>query len=546
MDTTIYEAVGQRMSADDYLREPWARYWDYVPRISEEELVPTVLDRFDAPGNEFEISYKGETLTRQRVDSAVRAFASRLRAGGLVRGDRLAVMLQNQPEFVISVLAAWRLGLVVVPVNPMYRRVELEHILSDSGVRAAVVLDELVEHVDRAREGLPLELIVQVGGRPGGTEGTLRFEDAIAEDPGEACVEDERRVTSADAAFLCYTSGTTGPAKGALLSHRNVMMGTVIFERIQQLGPEDVNFAIAPLFHVTGLIAGVTVACSVGMRLVLDYRFDAVSAVDLLRRESVTFTVGPTTVFRAMLRSENFSRSAFAHASKIICGGAPIPKAFSDEFREATGQRLHSGYGMTETASPCFGTPRTVPSPVQEGIGLLALGIPAPGTQCRLVDDDGRSVSIGEPGELVIRGPQVMSGYWRNDAETARAHDDGWLRTGDIAVMNDDGWFFMVDRKKNQINASGFKVWPNEVEDVLRLHPAVDDAVVVGVPDEYRGETVTAVIVRAAGAIVEEADIRLFCREHLAAYKAPAVIRFVESLPKSEAGKVLRNDLVAL
>lgn len=319
-----------------------------------------------------------------------------------------------------------------------------------------------------------------------------------------------------------------------------------MFQRIQLLNRNDIVLAIAPLFHVTGLIGGITVACAVGLKLVLDYRFDAARILRIFRDEHITFTAGPTTVFKALLQHEEFTPDIFATANKLICGGAPIPKAFADEFTAITGQRLHSGYGMTETSAPCFGTPRQSPSPVQEGLGLLALGIPAPGTECRLLDDNGNDVPIGTPGELTIKGPQVMAEYWNQPEETAAVLQDGWLRTGDVAVVNEDGWFFMVDRKKNQINASGFKVWPNEVEDVLRLHPAIADVGVVGVPDEYRGETVKAVVVLKSGAELAESELREFCREHLAAYKAPTVFRFVAELPKSEAGKVVKSELVSL
>lgn len=532
------------LEGDVYLDEPWAKYWDYVSPITEAELALTVLDRFEAPGNGFSIFYKGTTWSHDDVDRAVSAVAARLLDGSLERGDRVAVMLQNQPEFVVSVLAAWRAGLVIVPVNPMYRRVELEHLFADSGARAAIVLDELLDHVLSATADRGLDLVVQVGEAPSRPE-IVGFADILAAEPVDASRFADRAAPESPA-FLCYTSGTTGPAKGAVLTHRSVMMGTLVFQRIQQLGPDDVNLAIAPLFHVTGLIAGLTISSITGMRLVLDFRFDADAVLALLRDQKVTYTVGPTTVFRALLKHEGFTRDVFAHTRKIICGGAPIPKDFSDQFEEATGQRLHSGYGMTETSSPCFGTPRTSPSPVQDGIGLLALGIPAPGTQCRLLDDDGNPVPVGEPGEIVVRGPQVMAEYWRNPEETARSLSDGWLRTGDVAVMNEDGWFFMVDRKKNQINASGFKVWPTEVEDVLRSHPAIEDAGVVGVPDDYRGETVKAVIELVPGASLDEAELRQFCRANLAAYKVPTIIRFVDQLPRSVAGKVVRQDLIAL
>ena len=532
---------------------PWSGLWSERQRARAGEVEGTVADVVAArlaagEGDWRQLSYRGQDFSLGELEAAADALAGHLARAGLAPGERLAVYLQNSPEFVIAVLAAHRAGLVVVPLNPMYRAVELEHILVDSGARAVILLDELAPHLDPLLERTAVEILIGVAGpeSAGAAPVGLRFADLAAATSGElegvrTGIPSPPSPRPEDAAFLCYTSGTTGPSKGAVLTHRNVLVASRLYQAFQDLGPGDVNLAIAPLFHVTGLLAGITTSLISGTRLVLDYRFDAARMLALIPEHGVTFTVGATTVFRSLLAHPDFDADRLRSLRKVICGGAPIPLVFAEEFERRFGVRLCNGYGLTEASGPAFGTPPQHISPVHPISGVLALGIPAPFTECRLLADDGTEVEPGEPGEIVVRGAQVTPGYWGKPEETALALVDGWLRTGDIATRDEQGWFYLVDRKKDQINASGFKVWPQEVEEALVSHPAVAEAAVLGVAHPYRGETVVAAVV-LAGEVSDE-ELRSHCRERLAAYKCPSEFRRLEALPKSDAGKVLKRTL---
>jgi long-chain acyl-CoA synthetase len=315
------------------------------------------------------------------------------------------------------------------------------------------------------------------------------------------------------------------------------------FRDMRGLDADDVVFAVAPLFHITGLICTISLGFLVPMPMVLGYRFDAGESMALIEQYGVTFTVGATTVFIAFLAHPEFETRDISSLTKIICGGAPIPPAVLERYESATGVYMYNGYGLTETTSPTFGTPSGTRSPVDPRSGALALGVPLPGTDCVLLDDDGVDVGFDEPGEIVVRGPHVVPGYWGKPDETANAIRDGWLYTGDIGVMDDDGWVYMVDRKKDVINAAGYKVWPLEVEKVLYEHPAVREAAVVGIPDAYRGETVKAVVSLAPGEQATPEELVEFARQRLAAFKCPRTVEIIDDLPKTVSGKILRREL---
>jgi long-chain acyl-CoA synthetase len=309
------------------------------------------------------------------------------------------------------------------------------------------------------------------------------------------------------------------------------------------LTPDDVVLGVAPLFHITGLIAALTASMLVPMPLVLGFRFDPATVLELIERHRPTFTVGAITVFIALMNDPAASERDVSSLAKVYSGGAPIAPAIVDRFEERFGAYIHNIYGLTETTSPSHAVPLGARAPVDPTSGALSVGVPIFDSVVRVVDDEGRDVPVGEVGEFVTSGPQVVPGYWQKPEETANALPGGALRTGDVGFMDADGWFYVVDRKKDQINASGYKVWPREVEDVLYEHPAVREAAVVGVPDEYRGETVKAFVSLRPDATATPDELIAFCRERMAAYKYPRQVELVDELPKTVTGKILRREL---
>jgi long-chain acyl-CoA synthetase len=348
-----------------------------------------------------------------------------------------------------------------------------------------------------------------------------------------------------DTAFLTYTSGTTGPPKGAMNTHGNVVFNSQAYREWCRLGPDDVVLGVAPLFHITGLIAGVTTSLLLGAPLVLAYRFEPSMMLETIRDERVTFTVGSITVFIALMNAPDAERDALALMTKIWSGGAPIPPSTVKAFQAQFGQYIHNIYGLTETTSPSHGVPFDATAPVDDASGALSVGVPIYSTVVRIVGDDGQDLPPGEVGEIVTSGPMVVSGYWNKPEETEHALPGGALHTGDVGYMDADGWFYIVDRKKDQINAGGYKVWPREVEDVLYQHQAVREAAVVGVPDAYRGETVKAYVSLRPGQTATAEELIAFCREQMAAYKYPRQVEFLDELPKTVSGKLLRRELRA-
>jgi long-chain acyl-CoA synthetase len=322
-----------------------------------------------------------------------------------------------------------------------------------------------------------------------------------------------------------------------------VVFATSVYERWIGLSRGDAILGLAPLSHITGLVGHLTLAMLTGCPLVLFYRFDPVTACRLADRHRATFTVSSVTAFIAMLNCGEMGRHDLSSLTKVYTGGAPTPPGVLAQWYAQTGTRIHPMYGLTEATSPTHMTPFGATPPVDPVSGVMSIGVPVYGTTCRVVTSDGCDALPGEIGEFVISGPQIVPAYWQQPAETARALGGGALRTGDIGFMDEQGWFYLVDRAKDMIVASGFKVWPREVEEVLYQHPAVREAAVVGIPDPYRGESVLAVVSLRAGCQATADEIRAFARERIAAYKSPRVIEIVDDLPKSPSGKIMRRRL---
>jgi long-chain acyl-CoA synthetase len=504
------------------------------------------------------IRYFGGRITARELDELSDAFAVALAGLGVRAGDRVALYVQNVPQFVIAMLAAWKAGGIAVPVNPMNRARELDAVLRDSGARVLVCLEGLYRDVARA--------VIEDGGLDTAVVTTSELDYRARDDqrvfagierldhPGAhdlaALIEQHRGqrppdVTFGpdDTAFLTYTSGTTGPPKGAMNTHRNVVFNSQAYRQWCGLGPDDVILGVAPLFHITGLIAGVTTSLLLGAPLVLAYRFEPSAMLETIRDEQATFTVGSITVFIALMNAPDAEREALSSLTRIWSGGAPIPPSTVKAFQAQFGQYIHNIYGLTETTSPSHGVPYDATAPVDDASGALSVGVPVFNTVVRIVGDDGQDLPAGEVGEIVTSGPMVVPGYWNKPEETAHALPGGALHTGDVGYMDATGWFYIVDRKKDQINAGGYKVWPREVEDVLYQHEAVREAAVVGVPDAYRGESVKAYVSLRPGQTATAEELIAFCRQQMAAYKYPRQVEFLDELPKTVSGKLLRREL---
>jgi len=543
-----------------YDERPWLGLYGDQPADKEPEY-GNALEMFRAgvaaDPSGAAIKYFDGVVTRQELDEQSDALASALLANGFARGDRLAVYLQNVPQFLVCMVGAWKAGGVMVSINPMSRARELSYLLKDSGATVLVCLESLYDEV--ARGVVPesdVELVLTTSELEYQTrdderlfkglsrqrhDGTTDFTELLQQHRGE--VPPPVQLGLDDVAFLTYTSGTTGVPKGAMNTHRNVVFTASVYRDWARFGPGGSVFGIAPLFHITGLIGHIAVSFLAPSTLVLAYRFEPQVVLDALLEHRPTYTIGAITAFNALLNSPQFTKDHFSSFTSVYSGGAAISPTAEQAFRTATGHQVHNAYGLTETTSPMTMTPFGAPSPVDPTSGALSVGVPVSNTIVRIQGEDGEDLPLGEVGEIVADGPQVVAGYWGKPEETAASLPGGALKSGDVGFMNPEGWIFIVDRKKDMINASGYKVWPREVEDVLAEHPAVRESAVVGVPDEKRGETVKAYVSIKAGAQVTPEELIAHCKERMAAYKYPRQVEIIDELPKTVTGKILRREL---
>ncbi|SFT08287.1 class I adenylate-forming enzyme family protein [Saccharopolyspora flava] len=505
------------------------------------------------------IRYFDGRITLRELDELSDAFAAGLADAGFAAGDRLAIYAQNVPQFVIAQLGTWKAGGIAVSVNPMNRERELELILRDSGASVLVCLEDLYRDVARnVVANTDVRTVITTSELEYQTRNDERLFARVTRDPDfegnrvdmselidrhRGSAPPEVSLGPDDVAFLTYTSGTTGPPKGAMTTHRNVVFNAQTYRDWIGIGPDDVILGVAPLFHITGLIGHAALSLLVGAPLVLMYRLDPAVTLETARAEQATFTVGSITVFIALMNAPGAQKDDLASLTKVYSGGAPIPPSTVRAFQETFGHYIHNIYGLTETTSPSHGVPLGADAPVDPASGALSVGVPVYNTVVRIVGEDGADLPPGEIGELVTSGPQVVPGYWNKPEETEKAMGGGRFRTGDVGYMDSDGWFYLVDRKKDQINAGGYKIWPREVEDVLYEHEAVREAAVVGVPDPYRGETVKAFVSLRPGTSAEPEELIAFCKRRMAAYKYPRQVDVLDELPKTVTGKLLRREL---
>ncbi|MCT7352883.1 AMP-binding protein [Streptomyces sp. 15-116A] len=498
-------------------------------------------------------------LSAREVDVASDALAAAFEARGTGRGDRVGVYLQNVPQYALVLLALWKLGATALGLNPMYRRQELRRIIDDSGAVGVVCADEDVHETLGTLAGSTVRWLIstsaldyQSRNDPRVFATTERLAPAPDGDLLALIGEFEGRgpspvePTRDDVAFLTYTSGTTGPPKGAMNTHGNVLSVVATCASWMGVSDGDVVFAMAPLFHITGAVVNATISLLTDTTLVLAGRFHPEVALDAFAEHGVTYTIGSITAYNAIYELPQAGPEHFASAKALYSGGAPIPPATVERFQERFGVYLHNGYGMTETTSAVIAVPPGDRAPVHLPSGTLSIGKPLPHLTARVVDPHGDPVPSGEQGELELSGPQVVPGYWGKPEATRHTMPEGRLRTGDVAVIDEQGWVYLVDRLKDQINVSGYKVWPREVEDALYEHPSVLEAAVVGAPDAYRGETVIAYVSLKSGLHATAEELIAFSRDRLAVYKCPREIRFLADLPKTQSGKIRRAELRGL
>ncbi|MGR3873653.1 class I adenylate-forming enzyme family protein [Streptomyces graminifolii] len=542
-----------------YAAKPWVALLNEAQRgpVSPDDSLVHALRRVgdETPDSTF-LTYFDGRLGYREVDALSDSVAGYLAARGLERGDRVAVLLQNSPHFVIALLGAWKAGAIVVPVNPMYKSGEVTHVLRDGEVAALICTDRAWEsYLRETAAGSPVRIVLTACELDFQTRDDARVltferlpqaadaEDLVAVAKAGHKAPEGRQPAPADIALISYTSGTSGAPKGATNTHANILYNAERQRTGLGLPDAPVYFAMAPLFHITGMVCQLGASLVSGGSLVLVYRFEGGVVLDALAEHRPHYTVGPSTAFMALAAHPAVTPDHFASFRNISSGGAPVPPALVEKFRAGFGPYIRNGYGLTECTAPCASVPPDLEAPVDQASGTLAVGVPGPDTVVRIVDDQGAEVPFGEQGEIVVRGPQVVPGYWRRPEATAETFPDGELRTGDIGFMDPQGWLYVVDRKKDMINASGFKVWPREVEDVLYTHPAVREAAVVGVPDGYRGETVKAYISLRPGAETDPDELAVYCKERLAAYKYPRQVEILPDLPKTASGKILRREL---
>jgi len=553
------------------VERPWRKSWakHVIERGDEPPEPKPLFDLVSATAardpKKVCIRFQGASMTYEQVDDLSSRFATALVSLGVKKGDRVAIFLPNMPQFVLAYFGILKAGGVVVPCSPLYKAKELEFQLRDSGASVVIAANDVVKgndlfaSVDACRRTLDIKVVTAsltdylpsakralagfAGVKDVKREGVAgAFRDLVAKsEPLRRFADVDPRT---DVAVLQYTGGTTGVAKGAMLTHANLYLNAAVIAAWFPLAEDDVALGVLPFFHIYGMTAAMNAPLFAGSSMVLLPRFEVEAVMETIQKEKVTSFCGVPTMYIAVIHHPDVKKFSLRTVHGCISGGAALPTAVIKSFGELTGGTLVEGYGLSEAS------PVTHCNPIGEGASLRegSIGIPIPFTDAQIVDMEDRSkrLGVGEQGELAVKGPQVMLGYWNNKAETDNVlSKDGWLLTGDIAKMDADGYFYIVDRKKDMIDVSGLKVYPREVEELLFTHPAVKEAAVVGMPDDYRGEAVSAYVVLKpeSKGNVTEAEIIQFCRTNLATYKAPRKVTFVDELPKTLIGKVLRRRL---
>lgn len=551
------------------------KFWirSYPPGVPAEidytryrSLVQLLDEAFVQYANRKAYACMGKFMTYAEVDTLSKQLGAWLQSQGLARGARVALMMPNVLQYPIALAAVLRAGYVVVNVNPLYTPRELEYQLNDSGAEAIIILENFAHTLEKiiGKTQVKTVVVASMGEMLGAAKGLLvnfvvrnikkmvpdfslpqavKFSTALRE--GTSLRLEQAPLGHDDIAFLQYTGGTTGLSKGAMLSHRNVIANLLQNEAWLQPAldkPPKVDSLVfvcaLPLYHIFAL----TVCCLMGtrvggMNILIPNPRDIPSLVKELSKHRFNMLPAVNTLYNALLNNPDFAKLDFSHLKLCNGGGMAVQKAVNDRWRAVTGKSIIEGYGLSETA------PVATANPADADDFTGTIGLPLPSTDIVILDDAGNELPLGQAGEIAIRGPQVMEGYWEKPEETARVMTrEGYFRSGDIGIMNERGFVSIVDRKKDMVIVSGFNVYPNEVEGIVAMHPGVLECAVVGVPDEQTGEAVKLFVVKRDSALTKEQIIE-FCNEQLTAYKRPKQIEFRNELPKTNVGKILRREL---
>jgi len=531
------------------------------PSLDYEEI--TLHDALERTAKRFPhtvaLIMMGKKITYRELDELVNRFAGALTELGVRKGDKVALLIPNMPQVVIASYAVFRVGGVVVMNNPLYTERELEHQLNDSEATMAICLDLLVPRMLKLKEKTGIKSVIachirdylpfpakqlfplvkkKMHRKTVPNEGVYDFLDLLKKyspKPPDGSVDFD------DLAALLYTGGTTGVSKGVMLTHRNCstcvqQLRAWMFDAVEG---KDSMLGTFPAFHVAGFTTGMNTSLFRGLTWILIPRPEPGVVLEMTRKYKPDWFPCVPTIFVGVLNHPDFEKTDFSFVKGCVSGAAPLPVETINQWEERVGATIVECYGLTETATLSHANPWGGKTKVG------SVGVPVPDTDCRIVDTETgtQDMPLGESGEILLKGPQVTQGYYKNPAETENAIRDGWLYTGDIGYMDDEGYLFIVDRKKDMIIAGGYNIYPRDIDEVLYGHPKVQEACAIGLPDSYRGETVKVFIVLKPGETLTEAEVIAYCKEKLAAYKVPKLVEFMDELPKSTVGKVLRREL---
>ena len=549
----------------------WLKHYpEGVPADIDASQYPSLVALMDESFKKFAdrtaYSFMGKDVSYAETDAQSRAMAGYLQSLGLARGDRVAIMMPNVPQYPVTVAAILRAGFVVVNVNPLYTPRELEHQLKDSGAKAIVIIENFATTLEQCLVHTPVKHVVlcSMGDQLGMLKGTLvnyvvrnvkkmvpafnlpgavRFNDAVAQGARGAFKKPD--IKPDDIALLQYTGGTTGVSKGAILLHRNVIANVLqseawndpVMTKVPE-GEQPTSICALPLYHIFAFTVNMMLSMRTGGKTILIPNPRDLPAVlkELSKHKFHSFPA-VNTLFNGLANHPDFNTVDWSHLKVSVGGGMAVQRAVAKLWLEKTGCPICEGYGLSETS------PSATCNPVTSKEFTGTIGLPIPSTYIAILDDDGREVPLGQPGEIAIKGPQVMAGYWQRPDETAKVMTEGgYFKSGDIGIMDERGYTKIVDRKKDMILVSGFNVYPNEIEDVVAAMPGVLEVAAVGLPDEKMGEAVKLVIVKKDPGLTEDA-VRQFCHDNLTGYKRPRIIEFRGELPKTPVGKVLRREL---
>jgi long-chain acyl-CoA synthetase len=550
---------------------PWLNsYPQGVPADIDASQYPSLValmeESFKKYADRTAYSFMGKDISYGETDKQSKAFAAYLQGLGLVKGDRVAAMMPNCPQYPIAVAAILRAGLILVNVNPLYTPRELEHQLKDSGAKAIIIMENFGTTLQQCIAATPIKHIVlaSMGDRLGFLKGALvnyvvrnvkklvphfslpgavRFNDAL--DKGASASPKPVAIGPDDVAVLQYTGGTTGVSKGAVLLHRNVIANVLQSEAWNEPAMKKVpaseqptSVCALPLYHIFAFTVGMMLNMRTGGKLILiPNPRDIAGVLKELSKHTIHSFPAVNTLFNGLANHPDFNTVNWKNLKISVGGGMAVQAAVAKLWLEKTGCSICEGYGLSETS------PSTTCNPTDSTAYTGTIGLPLPNTWLKLLDDEGNEVPVGERGEIAIKGPQVMAGYWQRPDETAKVMtSDGYFKSGDIGVVDERGYFKVVDRKKDMILVSGFNVYPNEIEDVVALIPGVLECAAVGIPDEKTGEGVKLVIVKKDPSLTE-AQVREYCRANLTGYKQPRIVEFRTDMPKTPVGKILRREL---